>query len=225
MSQIILDFTEEKITGEPTREELIQSIRLLKQMLRERLTQEYLAFRHQAEILGIPLETLGGSTGGGGHAPVFVHPHNPSLVWSGRGRRPRWVREFFPSSGDTDETRDKLRAASDVTAVAAGQSHQETVSSEATGTSSPVSAPADEPAGNGSEEAGPVPASGTTPPDVSADLSVKAETASPAETSPSESPAATPSAAATAEEPPRRSSNRRTTSRPAAPEETNNPSS
>lgn len=32
-------------------------------------------------------------------APRFRHPDQPELVWTGRGRKPRWIQEFIEKTG------------------------------------------------------------------------------------------------------------------------------
>lgn len=35
--------------------------------------------------------------------PKFMHPENPSLTWSGRGRQPLWFKEYEEQGGNTDD--------------------------------------------------------------------------------------------------------------------------
>lgn len=37
--------------------------------------------------------------------PKFQNPENPNQSWSGRGRQPRWVREFLSAGKSIDELR------------------------------------------------------------------------------------------------------------------------
>ena len=36
-------------------------------------------------------------------APKYTHPENPSVTWTGRGRKPKWVEESFSSGKSLDE--------------------------------------------------------------------------------------------------------------------------
>ncbi|WP_281966810.1 H-NS histone family protein [Roseovarius nanhaiticus] len=36
-------------------------------------------------------------------APKYMHPENPSLTWSGRGRQPLWIKEHLENGGDLDD--------------------------------------------------------------------------------------------------------------------------
>lgn len=35
--------------------------------------------------------------------PKYRHPENPELTWSGRGRRPEWIKEFTENGGQLDD--------------------------------------------------------------------------------------------------------------------------
>lgn len=53
------------------------------------------ALETKAKEMGFSLSDLTGLAkrkGGGGY-PKFVHPENPALTWTGRGRQPAWIKE------------------------------------------------------------------------------------------------------------------------------------
>lgn len=53
------------------------------------------AAEEAARAHGFNLSELTGATPrkGGTVAPKYAHPENPTLTWTGRGRKPRWVQE------------------------------------------------------------------------------------------------------------------------------------
>lgn len=53
------------------------------------------AAEEAARAHGFNLSELTGAAPrkGGTVAPKYAHPENPSLTWTGRGRKPRWVQE------------------------------------------------------------------------------------------------------------------------------------
>ncbi|OIO78537.1 MAG: hypothetical protein AUJ86_05645 [Hydrogenophilaceae bacterium CG1_02_62_390] len=64
---------------------------------RQKLLQE---FRDKAKSLGISLdELLSGqkakTRSAGKVAVKYIHPADPSLTWTGRGKQPRWVGEWL----------------------------------------------------------------------------------------------------------------------------------
>lgn len=57
-------------------------------------------FKEMAEEAGFSLADIIGPARGRGKASAaakFVHPDNPSLTWSGRGRMPKWLSEKVKS--------------------------------------------------------------------------------------------------------------------------------
>lgn len=68
-------------------------------------------FRERARSLGISLEELVGlgrrtranTSASGKSAIKYVHPQDPTLTWSGRGKRPRWVHEWLESGRSLEE--------------------------------------------------------------------------------------------------------------------------
>jgi len=67
-------------------------------------------FRERARSLGMTLEEVVGApigrrsrASGSRSTTKYVHPQNPSLTWSGRGKRPGWVREWLDSGRSIDE--------------------------------------------------------------------------------------------------------------------------
>ena len=65
-----------------------------------------------AQSVGLPLQELLGKGGkvpkNGVSNPVAVrykHPENASLQWTGRGRQPKWVKEWVESGQSLDKLR------------------------------------------------------------------------------------------------------------------------
>jgi DNA-binding protein H-NS len=63
-----------------------------------------------AQSVGMPLKELLSSdvrnrNGNSVTAPRFRHPANKSLRWSGRGRQPRWVKDWVASGQPLDALR------------------------------------------------------------------------------------------------------------------------
>lgn len=61
----------------------------------------------KAREMGFNLnELLGGAKGkraGGTVAPKYAHPENPSVTWTGRGRKPKWVVEALQAGKLLDD--------------------------------------------------------------------------------------------------------------------------
>ena len=55
--------------------------------------------RAQARALGYKLVAAGKKKAKTKAPAMYRHPHNPSLEWSGRGRRPVWVIEWQRNNG------------------------------------------------------------------------------------------------------------------------------
>ncbi|MEI4234175.1 H-NS histone family protein [Roseovarius sp. D22-M7] len=53
----------------------------------------------QAKELGYSLETIAGvsKTGSAKRLPKYRHPDNPTLTWTGRGRKPKWFIDALES--------------------------------------------------------------------------------------------------------------------------------
>lgn len=63
-------------------------------------------FRRRAAELGLSVEDLVGSKSTGKRGKVAVkyrHPHDASLTWTGRGKRPRWVDAWTTDGGSLDQ--------------------------------------------------------------------------------------------------------------------------
>ncbi len=61
-----------------------------------------------AHSLGVPLkELIGGGARGktGSVAPRFRNPADPSQLWTGRGRQPKWVKDWVDAGKPIDELR------------------------------------------------------------------------------------------------------------------------
>lgn len=85
----------------------------IKQEMKKREHQEVAKAREQilaiAQSVGVPLKDLIASSprvkGSGTVAVRFRHPDNASQQWTGRGRQPKWVKEWV----DGGKSIDKLR--------------------------------------------------------------------------------------------------------------------
>lgn len=87
------------------RDEIAVELELRTKEERQKLIQE---FRDKAKSLGISLEELlagqkGKSKSTGKVAAKYVHPANPGLTWTGRGKTPRWVTEWLNSGKSMDD--------------------------------------------------------------------------------------------------------------------------
>lgn len=66
-----------------------------------------LAVEAKAKEMGFSLAELMGEGKAGGKrqkvAPKYAHPENPSLTWTGRGRKPKWIEEALTSGKSLDD--------------------------------------------------------------------------------------------------------------------------
>ena len=76
---------------------------------RQDLKEAQKELKSVAEKYGVALSDLvpGGGSGKSGSASKvrFRHPEDPSKGWSGRGRRPNWVKEWEEKGGRIDDLR------------------------------------------------------------------------------------------------------------------------
>lgn len=84
----------------------------IKQEMKKREHQEVAKAREQimaiAQSVGVPLKDLLAPGRGGKTGPVAVryrHPDNAAFQWTGRGRQPKWVREWVESGKSIDQLR------------------------------------------------------------------------------------------------------------------------
>lgn len=89
----------------------------IKQELKKREHQEVAKAREQilaiAQSVGVPLKDLIGNgakiaksgAGTGSVAVRFRHPDNASQQWTGRGRQPKWVKEWVEGGKSLDKLR------------------------------------------------------------------------------------------------------------------------
>ncbi|CAN7206986.1 H-NS histone family protein [Massilia sp. LjRoot122] len=91
----------------------------IKQEMKKREVQEVQKAREQilaiAQSVGVPLKDLlatggrgagkGSSTKGNTVAVRFRHPDNESQQWTGRGRQPKWVKEWVEGGKSLDKLR------------------------------------------------------------------------------------------------------------------------
>jgi DNA-binding protein H-NS len=86
----------------------------IKQEMKKREVQEVQKAREQilaiAQSVGVPLKDLIASSGRGGNkgATVAVRYRNPddaSQQWTGRGRQPKWVKEWVEGGKSLDKLR------------------------------------------------------------------------------------------------------------------------
>lgn len=57
----------------------------------------------KAREMGFSLAELGGATVGRKPtpaAPKYRHPDNPTITWTGRGRKPKWIAEHIAAGKD-----------------------------------------------------------------------------------------------------------------------------
>ncbi|MYM93708.1 H-NS histone family protein [Duganella vulcania] len=82
----------------------------VKRELKQRESQDLAKAREQilaiAQSVGVPLKELVGSGSGGTRAktgsvaPRYRNPADPSQLWTGRGRQPKWVKEWVDAGKD-----------------------------------------------------------------------------------------------------------------------------
>ena len=87
----------------------------IKQEMKKREVQEVQKAREQilaiAQSVGVPLKDLlatggrGNSTKGNSVAVRYRHPANASQQWTGRGRQPKWVKEWVEGGKSLDKLR------------------------------------------------------------------------------------------------------------------------
>jgi DNA-binding protein H-NS len=85
----------------------------IKQEMKKREQSDMAKAREQilaiAQSVGVPLKDLIASTGRGGKtgsvAVRFRNPDNASQQWTGRGRQPKWVKEWVEGGKSIDKLR------------------------------------------------------------------------------------------------------------------------
>ena len=87
----------------------------IKQEMKKREVQEVQKAREQilaiAQSVGVPLKDLlatggrGSATKGNSVAVRYRHPDNASQQWTGRGRQPKWVKEWVEGGKSIDQLR------------------------------------------------------------------------------------------------------------------------
>jgi len=84
----------------------------IKQEMKKREHQEVHKAREQimaiAQSVGVPLKDLIGSGRGaktGSVAVRYRHPENSAQQWTGRGRQPKWVKEWVEGGKSLDKLR------------------------------------------------------------------------------------------------------------------------
>jgi DNA-binding protein H-NS len=91
----------------------------IKQEMKQREQQDLQKAREQimaiAQSVGVPLKDLiatsgrgakgGGKSGSGSVAVRFRNPDNESQQWTGRGRQPKWVKEWVEGGKSLDKLR------------------------------------------------------------------------------------------------------------------------
>jgi DNA-binding protein H-NS len=84
----------------------------IKQEMKKREQQEVQKAREQilaiAQSVGVPLKDLLAANRGaktGTVAVRFRHPDNASQQWTGRGRQPKWVKEWVEGGKSIDKLR------------------------------------------------------------------------------------------------------------------------
>lgn len=80
--------------------------REIKKRRRKEIREAQRELRSVAERYGFSLAELlpgqGGAKGGRG-IPKYVHPEDPAKTWSGRGRKPGWIKEWEEQGRPLDE--------------------------------------------------------------------------------------------------------------------------
>jgi DNA-binding protein H-NS len=63
------------------------------------------ALEAKAKEMGFSLSELTGGKkkGSSKGTPKYVHPENPALTWTGRGRQPNWIKEGIASGKSLDD--------------------------------------------------------------------------------------------------------------------------
>ena len=81
--------------------------RELKKRRREEIKQAQRELRDVAERFGFTLQELisGQVAASGGRAVRYRHPTDETQTWSGRGRKPHWVKEWEAQGRSLDELR------------------------------------------------------------------------------------------------------------------------
>lgn len=84
------------------REDLTRSIENFEK--RKRL-EALAAIEAKAREMGFNLADLTAEAKKGGTAglPKYVHPENPALTWTGRGRQPNWIKEGLTAGKSLDD--------------------------------------------------------------------------------------------------------------------------
>jgi DNA-binding protein H-NS len=83
----------------------------IKQEMKKREHQEVAKAREQilaiAQSVGVPLKDLVANTRGKGTSVAvrYRHPDNASQQWTGRGRQPKWVKDWVESGKSMDKLR------------------------------------------------------------------------------------------------------------------------
>jgi len=89
----------------------------IKQEMKKREHQDLQKAREQilaiAQSVGVPLKDLIASSGRSGKAPAnpgsvavrFRNPEDASQQWTGRGRQPKWVKEWVEGGNSLDKLR------------------------------------------------------------------------------------------------------------------------
>ena len=79
--------------------------KMLRKKEAERLEEARKEVQQRAKDLGFSLSDLvGGKKGkGSGLPPKYQHPTDKSKTWSGRGRRPQWVKDAIAQGKSLDD--------------------------------------------------------------------------------------------------------------------------
>jgi DNA-binding protein H-NS len=85
----------------------------IKQEMKKREVQEVQKAREQilaiAQSVGVPLKDLMAATGRGSKGATvavrYRHPDDSNLQWTGRGRQPKWVKEWVEGGKSIDDLR------------------------------------------------------------------------------------------------------------------------
>jgi len=72
-------------------------------MKKEALAELEAKAREMGFNLGELLGTSKGKRTSGSVAPKYAHPENPSVTWTGRGRKPKWVVEALEAGKSLED--------------------------------------------------------------------------------------------------------------------------
>lgn len=76
--------------------------RVIQSRERRRRIEAMAALEAKAKEMGFRLSDLTGAQASA-NLPKYAHPENPTLTWTGRGRRPAWIKEGLEAGKSLDD--------------------------------------------------------------------------------------------------------------------------